>query len=377
MNTQDKRKLAALLASIGELTAHLNDEGPDKENVTDGLLKFSTEEISKMPKTLKKQFIIEGCVTHVRKRSDERYKRSYEIRYRRNGYNISASGGTVEAAKENFIRKLKCLTESDAPSIPTTFHKFTKYWLENFHKRSVCAETYVRSVHIFDTHIAPFVRDIELKQIAPALIQQTVDRLSDRPRAAESVYGLFSQIFKSAVNHGIIQVNPVAIICYKPHQRKHGTALTKAEERSLLEGLKGKYKTLVAVLLFTGLRPNELKTARIEGPFIVARNSKRKGGKIEYKKIPITPMLRPFIEGMTELPKSGENAVMVWFKRALTGHKLYDLRTTFQTRCTECGISDAAIGEFMGNSIGKLKDTYTDLSDEYLLKEGEKLSYEI
>lgn len=63
------------------------------------------------------------------------------------------------------------------------------------------------------------------------------------------------------------------------------------------------------------------------------------------------------------------------FKAVLPHHKLYDMRTTFQTRCTECGVNETVIGLFMGNSIGKLKAAYTDFSDEFLLKEGEKFSY--
>ena len=58
---------------------------------------------------------------------------------------------------------------------------------------------------------------------------------------------------------------------------------------------------MFAVALYTGLRPNEYATARIEGAFIVAVNSKRKTKKVEYKKIPITPMLRPYLDGVQEL----------------------------------------------------------------------------
>jgi len=86
-------------------------------------------------------------------------------------------------------------------------------------------------------------------------------------------------------------------------------------------------------------------------------------------------MLRPYLQNVAQIefptPRMLENR----FKQVLPNHKLYDMRTTFQTRCSECGVSDNVIGVFMGNSIGRLKEAYTDFSDEYLLKEGEKLKY--
>ena len=57
----------------------------------------------------------------------------------------------------------------------------------------------------------------------------------------------------------------------------------------------------------------------------------------------------------------------------LPNHKLYDLRTTFYTRCDEYGVAAPARDEFVGHSGGALTNAYRDLSDEYLLKEGKKL----
>ena len=61
------------------------------------------------------------------------------------------------------------------------------------------------------------------------------------------------------------------------------------------------------------------------------------------------------------------------FNQVLPNHIFYDLRTTFYTRCEECGVEPPARDHFVGHSNSVLNATYTDLSDEYLLKEGKKL----
>ncbi len=135
------------------------------------------------------------------------------------------------------------------------------------------------------------------------------------------------------------------------------------------------YKLMFAVGLYTGLRPNEYKTAIIEDNFIVANNSKRKNGKVELKRIPINPMLKPYLGGVTDIKFVRLEAMRMKLKQILPNHKLYDLRTTFYTRCMECGVAEVAIKKFVGHTLGGLADTYTDLSDTFLLKESEKLNY--
>ena len=111
-----------------------------------------------------------------------------------------------------------------------------------------------------------------------------------------------------------------------------------------------------------------------DGDNIVARNSKRKNGKVEFKKIPISKMLTPFVTcGIGR--QHGIKALRYQMKKILPDHILYDLRTTFYTRLKECGVADNAINEYVGHSLGTLGNTYTDLSDEYLLREGEKYIY--
>ncbi len=190
----------------------------------------------------------------------------------------------------------------------------------------------------------------------------------------KELYSMLNCIFKMAIAHNILTVNPMAIVITVKHNGKHGKALTKTEEKMLLEGVKGtRYEAIMALGLYTGLRPNEYYTAKIEGNFIVARNSKRKGNKIEYKKIPISVMLKPYIEKIANIDLPTLEYVRREFNKLLPDHVLYDLRTTFYTRCEECGVAGPARDHFVGHSSSELNTTYSDLSDEYLLKEGAKL----
>ena len=80
--------------------------------------------------------------------------------------------------------------------------------------------------------------------------------------------------------------------------------------------------------------------------------------------------------GVSRLKFYGSNRLRERFRTVFKNHKIYDLRTTFFTRCCECGVADVARAEFAGHSLGKLADAYTDLSDEFLLNEGQKLNYD-
>ncbi len=170
-------------------------------------------------------------------------------------------------------------------------------------------------------------------------------------------------------------MNPLNIVLTKSYESQHGAALSKEEEKLLISSVsQTEYAQSFALLLYCGLRPNELETAKLEGKFIVARNSKRKNGKVEFKRIPVSKMLAPFVKcGIGR--QHGIKALRYQMKKILPDHILYDLRTTFYTRLKECGVADNAINEYVGHSLGALGNTYTDLSDEYLLREGEKFIY--
>ena len=363
----DEQEKACLKKEITAFTG-------ERCNEETGFLKFTEKEISKMPKTFRKEFRTQGCTAHIRKRTDGRYVCSYEIRYRRNGYNISVSAKTVEQAKIRFIEALKTTdpqTSTKENGTPKTFNEFSLYYFENFRKRKVTERTMKEDLWRYKKYLLPVFGSTPIKSITPLQCQNLIDGIvkDGKEKTATEIFSMLNVIFKMAIRHDIITRNPLDIVFIKKHERKHGIALTRDEEKTLLQAVAGTpYQIMFAVALYTGLRPNEYETARINENFIIAKNSKRKNGKIEYKRIPITPMLRPYLDNVTELKFYKPEQMRNKMKPILPEHKIYDLRTTFYTRCQECGISEVAIKLFVGHSLGGLADTYTDISNEYLLK---------
>lgn len=333
-----------------------------------------------MPKTFRKEFRVDGCTSHIRERKSGKNTVSYEIRYRRNGYNITVSNTDLKVAKERFIETLHIAVKGDGPKkLPSGFESFALYFFENFYKRKVVAESYRIALNQFKNHIQPSFGNVQLKRITPKQCQDLIDRLSaeGKGKTADDVHSLLNMIFKAAIKHNVLANNPIDLVFHTKHERSHGVALSKEQESLLLQSVAGTpFQLMFAVALYTGMRPNEYSTARIDGEFIIAVNSKRKNGKVEYKKIPITPMLRPYLKGQAELSFASLRVLRARFNKLFyPDHQLYDLRTTFYTRCQECGVAPVARDEFMGHSLGALGNAYTDLSNEFLLAEGEKLRY--
>ncbi len=399
-------EMAANTITISKLSSLMQDGNDNKNKASDnnevGIVRFTKKEISLMPKTFRKQFRTAGCTAHVLRRKSGKNTWNYMIRYRKGGYYIVATSNDLEEAKRKFIEKLHAADElkrqqdiakvtgmpvtpspllkqpEEVNGIPTTFDKFAEYYFEKFYKRKVCDETFRVTLSNYKNHVLPHFGNMRLSSVTADKCQQLLDSLieQDKLRTEENVYTMLNMLFKAAIKHAVIEHNPMDMVFHTKHEREHGKALTKEEEHKLLTETEGTpYQQMFAVALYTGLRPNEYKTAYIENGFIVANNSKRKNGKIELKKIPITPMLAPYVKEGDELKFYRLEQIRHKFNGVLPGHKLYDLRTTFYTRCTECGIAEVAIKKYVGHTLGGLADTYADLSDEFLIKEGQKLRY--
>ena len=355
------------------------------------ILKFTEKEILEMSKTFKKEFIANGLVAHVIKKESGKHSYCYEIRYRSNGYNIIASSTDLAEAKRKFLEKTlpENIDKYYRPKVvfgrvPTTFCAFSAYYFEVKRKVKVTKDTFEKDLSRFNKHLAPRFQEKPLSRITLVECQDVIDNLIEQEKfkTASEVLSLLRAIFDFAKDNHIILHSPVDAVVFGGYERESGVALSFEEEKLLIDSLhEPLFDVAIALLLYCGLRPNEVETAEIDGEFIKAKNSKRKKknrktvsrNEKTHKWIPILPQLRPFISnGIPKLPRV--QIIRRRVKDILPEHKLYDLRTTFETRCRGCNIEETALKAMMGHSFGKLGDAYTDVErlKGYLLMESSK-----
>ena len=234
-------------------TAQLNKGKQEELGITEI---FTEKEIKTMPKQIRKLLLIARKRCYVRQ-----HKNSYEIRFRRDGYDVSASGLTIELAKKNFLKKLKTAKPKmkGHSTIPTTFNAFATYYFENFRILKVTAQTYRADISRYNNYLKPAFDERELSRITPLECQSLLREINDtgKGKTADEIYSLLSIIFKGAIKHNVLDKNPLDIIYFEKHERKHGKAFTPQEEtifKSMLATLPDEcFKDTATTKIYTSL----------------------------------------------------------------------------------------------------------------------------
>ena len=272
--------------------------------------------------------------------------------------------------------KKKPVKRKEESSVPTTFHSFTQYYFENFRKLKVSPKTMEADIWRYNRYLKDRFGETPLKKISPKECQELINLTSSqgKGKTTDELFSLMNVIFKMAIKHGLISRNPMDVCLHIPHETIHGKVLTYDEVSYFKKATVGhEYQQIFMIALYTGLRPNEFQKFERKGNFLIAINSKRKNGKVEYKSIPIMTGLAPYLKDEIIIPPY--ESIRKRFKEILPDHTLKDLRKTFNSRCVECGINDTVRKIWMGHSLGALGESYTELSNEFFLEESKKFFY--
>ncbi len=334
-----------------------------------------------MSKTFKKEFIANGCVGHVIKRPSGKKGCYYEIRYRRNGYNITSSNSDLQTAKNLFIQATKNLDSPEKlAQNKLKFGTIVNEWLE-YKKGKITFRQWQNHESRARRFIPEDLKNKQIKDIHTSDIDEIL-KSNISPRMYEELRSLYNQIFKYAKASGIITYNPVELIPFKRANRKERKSLTKDQIKEFFKRLQQpefeRIRQVAYTLYFFGLRPCEIdKDLHIEDNFLICRNRKRKGGIVEYKKIPIPQQAWEYIDFTKPIkfPIAQHKAAEIIKKALGDGLTPYNLRHTFATTCAEY-VKEEVLEVWMGDSPEKLiSRVYIHFSDEFMQEQMDSVKF--
>ena len=370
------------------------DKQENKREENFGILTFTKKELSTMPKSFQHLFAVDSTIVKYRY-----YQGLFQARYRRNGFNIEVASKDFETMKRKFTERLigqaqQCDLPQGSTKKPTArtvlFGDFVDEWLK-IKKQTTKPSTYAEYERLLKTNLKPRFGHLYLSDINRPMIQSYLFEFveQNKHRTADKLKLLLRCIFDLAADDYGIQ-SPVKKIVLPYHESKKGSAFTKAEERKLVDyciaNPDSATTSALLVLLYFGLRQSELASLRVsDGNYLECETSKeRLGRKVSLRRIPFTPVFKrvlPYVD-FEKAKNTVTSSIGTMLKRLFPNHHPHELRYTFITRCKECGVNPEVVMLWDGHTqdkdirTSKVDRGYTDYSEEYLLKEAEKVNYE-
>ena len=344
-----------------------------------------------MPTQYRSFFAANDMIVRYRYRKDG----VYEARFHRKGIDVEVSSKDLNKLKDKFIEKLNKKEKLSNPK-PTeeTYNStiktksFAEYATEWLNVKSVTTKpsTYKEYVRMLEHDILPVFGNRNASEIERNDLQKFLLGYVEKGvlRTAHKLWLVLRCLFDMvAEDNG--KPSPMNKVVVPNYEAKKGSAFNYDEEKTLVNHCIANTDKDTAsellVLLYTGLRRSELKTLKIiDGTWLECKTSKERMGKnIVKRQIPFTPAAKkviPYID-FEKAKNANLNTVATRMKRLFSNHHPHELRHTFITRCKECGVQSEVVSIWAGHSLsGTITTTvYTHYSDEFQLKEAEKVNY--
>jgi integrase len=142
-------------------------------------------------------------------------------------------------------------------------------WIRRCNEKELEPATIKGYEEHLDLHMVPFIGAKKLSELTAPAINAFADRLREEGRSAEMVRRAvrsLGSIFREARRRGLSSVDPTAgIDLHLPgREDPRPVAPTKAELQAIIANAKGRWRPLILVAIFCGLRASELRGLRWE-----------------------------------------------------------------------------------------------------------------
>lgn len=328
----------------------------------------------------------------------------WRVRYRKpDGRPTDKRGFATKAAATAFAHEVESTKAAGAYVDPTrgrvTVGDWARRWLDG--KANLAESTRSRYESIIDTWITPTLGAVPLAKVRHVDVQQWVSAQSCSAASTVKHHRVLSQILELAVRDGRIPSNPATGVNLPRVAHAKRRYLTAAQVEELAEA-SGRWRPLVLVLAYTGLRWGEMAALRVadvdmlrrrvhvtrsvtvvEGRFVWGEPKDHEQRWVPLPRSVADELGRHLVGlGPGDLVFAGErrgNPLRVkaaresWFDNAVAGSGCpegltpHELRHTAASLAISAGASVLGVQRILGHAKASMTlDTYSDLFDDDL-----------
>lgn len=222
------------------------------------------------------------------------------------------------------------------------------------------------------------VRDIKTKHL-----QQAIDDCGHGYSTKSNIRSVMRHLYRYACQNDLVDKNYVDFIQFEQEKTILDREIyTDEEVCRLWDHADQEEYALTLIFLHEGMRLKEFRDLSKEDVDLDNKTINIKQAKNRYSEriVPIHDKVYPLIKKMYEAP--GDHLTEIdksryeRFCKHMLGHRAYDVRHTFATKCHTLGIKELVIQRIMGHKPDTLlADVYTHLSIEELSEAMNKVSY--
>ncbi|MDR3658755.1 MAG: tyrosine-type recombinase/integrase [Mycobacterium sp.] len=206
---------------------------------------------------------------HIRKLPSKRFQASYVGPDIRRHHAPTTYTGKMDA--EGWLANERRLIERGEWTPPAsrgkvsrlvlTLRQYSETWVA---QRTLKPRTRAHYEILLAEHVCPALGDIELASLAPQTIRSWYSvTLVDRPTYRAHAYGLLHAICATAVKDGLLTSNPCQIDrAMSTHRKAEPTILTVEEVSSLADAIEPRFRALILISAWCGLRFGEVTELR-------------------------------------------------------------------------------------------------------------------
>lgn len=239
------------------------------------------------------------------------------------------------------------------------------------------------------------IADMRICDIHVEELQYVIDNCNRRSGTKDSIKAVMGKVFEYALQNDLTKNDYSKYIEYEKDEVKIVRSVFTPDEINALWKEKDNYANqIILILLYTGMRANELFELPIENVYLNEKylDITAAKNKSSIRQVPIHDKIMPLICTLYERGgktlATNENGLKTQYKaftekalpdlneRYSMNHRLHDTRHTFVTNSRICGVDDLCLKKIVGHSVnGVTAKVYTHVSLNELLTEINKVSF--